>query len=86
MRTTMTLDNDVAKKLKERIKESGKSAKEVCNELLRIALSTQFKKSKKNKIKLSTFEGKSGLAPDFNWDMSYREIADKLDEDEWKTQ
>ena len=38
MRTTLTLDDDVAAKLKAETKETGKSFKEVVNEYLRLGL------------------------------------------------
>ncbi len=38
MRTTLTLDDDVAAKLKEEVRRSGRSFKGTVNELLRLAL------------------------------------------------
>lgn len=38
MRTTVTLDDDVAAKLKERIRRSGESFKKALNEVLRLGL------------------------------------------------
>ncbi len=38
MRTTITLDDDVAQELRERMRKSGKSFKETVNESLRCAL------------------------------------------------
>lgn len=40
MRTTVTLDDDVAAKLREATRRSGRSFKETVNELLRFALNT----------------------------------------------
>jgi hypothetical protein len=45
MRTTLTLDNDVAAKIKEEMKRSGKSFKETVNTVLRNGLNLP-KKSK----------------------------------------
>jgi Arc/MetJ family transcription regulator len=42
MRTTLTLDEDVAANLRERMRKNGKSLKTTVNELLRLAL--QLKK------------------------------------------
>ena len=39
MRTTLTLDDDVASRIKAEIRRSGKPLKEVVNDCLRIALS-----------------------------------------------
>ena len=41
MRTTMTLDDDVAAKLKAEIRRTGKGFKQAVNDLLRLALNTQ---------------------------------------------
>lgn len=85
MRTTITLDEDVAKKLKAKIKSSSLPAKEVYNELLRSALSEKSKLTMPKKaFELVTFEGKHGLAPGFNWDMSTAQVLDKLDEESLK--
>jgi hypothetical protein len=43
MRTTLTLDNDVAAKLKEEMKRNGKSFKETVNTVLRKGLNTPKK-------------------------------------------
>lgn len=40
MRTTLTLDDDVAQALRETVRTSGRSFKEVVNEALRDALAT----------------------------------------------
>lgn len=82
MRTTITLDDDVAKKLKEKIKSSPLSAKQLYNDLLRAALNEKSVISlKQQPFKLITFEGTHGLAPGFNWDLSTAQILDKLDEE-----
>ncbi len=44
MRTTLTLDNDVAGKLKEEMKRSGKSFKETVNSVLRNGLNIPKKR------------------------------------------
>jgi hypothetical protein len=41
MRTTLTLDDDVAAKLKAEVRRSGKPFKETVNALLRLALNTR---------------------------------------------
>ena len=40
MRTTLTLDDDIAHKLKAEVRRSGKSFKQVVNDLLRQAVNT----------------------------------------------
>ena len=52
MRTTLTLDEDVARQLKERARRSGESFKEVVNSVLRQGLVHE----KKPGAKLSRFE------------------------------
>lgn len=44
MRTTLTLDNDVAAKLREEMKRSGKSFKETVNSVLRSGLNVPKKR------------------------------------------
>ena len=48
MRTTLTLDEDVAAKLREVSRRSGKSFKQTVNELLRLALNTKADQSAKS--------------------------------------
>jgi hypothetical protein len=45
MRTTLTLDSDVAAKLKAEVRRTGKSFKEAVNGLLRLALNAPRKSS-----------------------------------------
>jgi hypothetical protein len=40
MRTTLTLENDVAAKIRERCRRTGESFKQVVNDLLRVALNS----------------------------------------------
>lgn len=80
MRTTITLDDDVAIKVRERVKASGKSAKTVYNNLLRSALLKPKQSGKKGKFCLPVFQGKPGLRPGFSWDLTTAEILDQLDE------
>jgi hypothetical protein len=44
VRTTLTLDDDVALKLKDRMKASGKSLKETVNETLRLGMTVPSNK------------------------------------------
>ena len=81
MRTTLTLDQDVTKKVRDRIRQSGKNAKEVYNELLRSALAEPPPKKAAKKFKLPVFAGKMGLMPGYSWDMPTAQMFDKLDED-----
>lgn len=84
MRTTITLEDDVLKKIRERIKETRQPAKKVYNELLRAALTNRPRKKNAAPFHLITFKGQKGLMPGFSWEMSHSEILDKLDEEDWK--
>lgn len=44
MRTTITLDKDVAAKLKAEVRQTGRSFKEVVNKFLRLGLNTKKEK------------------------------------------
>ena len=79
----MTVDDDVAIKLKKQIRESGKSAKEVINNLLRLALLEKSRPSKTLKsieFEPAIFKGKPGLMPGYSWELSAAQIMDQLDE------
>ena len=51
MRTTLTLDDDVAAKLKEEARATGKSFKEVVNDSIRVGLLKQTKSMKPFKVR-----------------------------------
>lgn len=51
MRTTLTLDDDVAAKLKEEARTTGKSFKEVVNDSIRVGLLKQTKQMKPFKVR-----------------------------------
>ena len=54
MRTTLSLDDDVATKLKSEIKSSGRSLKEVVNEYLRLGLHVKKNHQTKSPLKVRT--------------------------------
>ena len=83
MRTTITLDTDIAHKLGQRIRQSRKPAKQVYNDLLRSALAEKRRAKKRQPFHLLVFKGKKGLMPGFSWEMSTSQIMDRLDEDEF---
>ena len=74
MRTTLTLDQDVEAKLNAEMRRSGKSFKEVVNEILRIGLNArrEFLTSKPFKVRAR----KLGTRPGLNYD----NIGDLLDQ------
>ena len=63
MRTTLTLDDDVAAKLKAEIRHSGRSFKEIVNEFLRLGLNArkQRKPSKPFVVKTRRLHPRPGL-------------------------
>ena len=52
MRTTLTLDDDVAGKLKSRARRSGRSFREVVNDALRIGLAERPPASSRSRFKV----------------------------------
>ncbi len=77
MRTTLTLDDDVAHKLKAVMRKSGKSFKETLNEYLRIGLNTResIPVRKRFRVKARRLE----LRPGFSYD-DVQGLLDQLDE------
>lgn len=80
----MTVDDDIAIKLKKQVRESGKSAKEVINDLLRLALLEKSRLKPKIlkpvEFEPTIFKGKPGLMPGYSWELSAAQIMDQLDE------
>ena len=56
MRTTLTLDDDVAAKLKLEVRRSGKSFKEAVNEFLRLGLDTHRRPAPRARFKIKTHD------------------------------
>lgn len=54
MRTTMTLDDDVAAKLKAEARRSGRSFREIVNEMLRRGLSMRHGRSPKEPFRVAS--------------------------------
>jgi plasmid stability protein len=52
MRTTLTLDDDVAARLKAEMRRHGKSLKETVNELLRLGLDAQNKRPRRERFRI----------------------------------
>lgn len=70
MRTTLTLDDDVAAKLKAETRKSGRSFKETLNYFLRLGLSSgrRLKQSKKPfKVRARAIGVRAGLNYDDVW-------------------
>jgi hypothetical protein len=70
MRTTLTLDDHVARTLKERAHRSGKPFKQIVNETLRTGLgATGVRRSKPYKIKPAAL---GGVMPGITWTRHWR--------------
>jgi hypothetical protein len=80
MRTTLTLDDKLAKALKTLAHDSGRSFKEVVNQALRSGLTAENAppKPKPYKVKPARL---GGVLPGFNLDKALQ-IADRLDDEE----
>lgn len=80
MRTTLTLDDELAKALKKLAHESGRSFKEVVNQAIRagLALNEVLPKPKPYKVKPARL---GGVLPGFNLDKAL-EIAEQLEDEE----
>ena len=67
MRTTLTLEDDVAAKLQAEVRRTGKSLKETVNELLRVALARPRRRPSKTRFKVKARD-LGALAPGLNLD------------------
>ncbi|HEV2382014.1 MAG TPA: DUF2191 domain-containing protein [Terriglobia bacterium] len=76
MRTTLTLDDDIAAKLRTEVRRSGQPFKEVVNQTLRIGLNyhVQAKSLPPYKVKARDL----GLRPGFDLD-NIEELLDRLE-------
>lgn len=86
MRTTLTLDDDIVQKIKERMSISGKTMKQMYNDLLRSALLAPRQSRSRARFEARVFQGRPGLQAGFSWDLSTADILNKLDETEFKNQ
>lgn len=80
MRTTLTIDDSTAKKLKQIAHETGKSYKQVVNETLRRGLAAAKVREPAGSYKL-TPSSMGGLVADYNLDKALA-LADQLEDDE----
>jgi len=68
MRTTLTLDDDIAARLAEETRRTGRSLKQVVNETLRRGFMTPQKPEHRKKFKVRPFEGGLGLPEGLSYD------------------
>jgi len=76
VRTTLTLDDDVAAKLRAEVRKSGEPFKQVVNRVLRIGLHSQTKIQNLPPFKIETRD--LGLRPGFDFD-NIEELLDKVE-------
>jgi len=79
MRTTLTLDQDVAARIQQVVRRSGKTLKDVVNEALRhgLGLTAQPVQPRPFKVRPHTFGFKPGIDPD-----RLNQLVDELEADE----
>lgn len=80
MRTTLTIDDSTAKKLKQIAHETGKSYKQVVNETLRRGLAAAQVREPAARYKLKP-SALGGVAGDYNLDKALA-LADMLEDEE----
>lgn len=80
MRTTLTIDDSTAKKLKQIAHETGKSYKQVVNETLRRGLAAAKVREPSGTYKLRP-SAMGGVAADYNLDKALV-LADHLEDEE----
>lgn len=79
MRTTLTLDPDVAVKVRERVAGSGQSLKEVINQALRAGLKSEPPKpSRRFVVKPFDMQLRPGIDPD-----KLNQLLDEMDVEEF---
>lgn len=77
MRTTLTLDDDVAALLRQRAKERGVSFKEVVNDALRNGLTAELPRPRRFRVQAHNM----GAQPGINFDKALQLAADLEDEE-----
>jgi hypothetical protein len=80
MRTTLTLDPDVAERLERAVRGSGKGLKATVNEALRIGLGITGKPTKPPRFKVRAFV--DGLQPGIDPD-KMNQLLDELESEEF---
>ena len=79
MRTTLTLEPDVARKLKERVAQEGATMKRVVNDALRVGLETKPERKKKYRVRTFSSGLKPGIDPNrLNQLLDELEVEDYL--------
>lgn len=79
MRTTLTLDPDVAERIRQEIHKTGKGLKAVVNDALRLGLSLQEKPAQRPRYKVVPFSSEYVPGVDPN---KLNQLADELEMEE----
>jgi len=77
VRTTLTLDDDVAAKLRTEVRRSGRPFKQVVNQTLRLGLNSRNQYKSLPPFKVRPYD--LGLRPGFSYD-NIGELLDRLDQ------
>lgn len=76
MRTTLTVEDDLGRRLKERARREGRSFKDVVNEALRRGLTAQEVRENSEPYRVETFRG--GLRPGVD-PLKLNQLVDELE-------
>jgi hypothetical protein len=77
VRTTLTLDNDVAAKLRAEVRRSGRPFKQIVNQTLRLGLSFRNQYKSLPPFKVKSYD--LGLRPGFSYD-NIGDLLERLDQ------
>ena len=77
MRTTLTLDDDVAAKLRAEVRRSGRPFKQIVNQTLRLGLSFRSQNKSLPPFKVKPYD--LGLRPGFSYD-NIGDLLERLDQ------
>lgn len=87
MRTTITLSEDLYRLVNKYMKDNNLQPKETYNHLIRMGLAVNTAKIEKKPFKFNPpiFTQGGEMMPGFSSDMSFSEIQEKIDEEEFKS-
>ena len=77
MRTTLTLDDDVAAKLRAEVRRSGRPLKQIVNQTLRLGLSFRNQHKRLPPFRVKPYD--LGLRPGFSYD-NIGDLLERLDQ------
>lgn len=83
MRTTLTLDDDIANKLQAKARTTGKSFKQALNDTLRLGLALQSKLSNETPTPFSVRSRSLGIKEGVNYD-NIGELLERIEGEDYK--